>query len=45
MMWVPYVQVREPYSVVMYLAERLDVPALLDLQLPEGRQKTLTKEN
>jgi hypothetical protein len=24
--------------VVMYLAERLDVPALLDLQLPEGSQ-------
>ena len=38
---VPYLylilQVREPYSVVMYLAERLDVPHLLDLHLPEGQ--------
>jgi hypothetical protein len=35
---IAFLQVREPYSVVMYLAERLDLPHLLDLQLPEGKQ-------
>ena len=29
----PISQVREPYSVVLYLAERLDLPELLSLQL------------
>ena len=31
-------QVRQPVSVVAFLAERLDLPALLRLQLPEGGQ-------
>ena len=29
-------QVREPYSVVGYLAARLDLPELLNIQLEEG---------
>ena len=29
-------QLREPYSVVQFLAERLDLAGLLDLELPPG---------
>eukprot|EP00088_Acartia_fossae_P037123 TRINITY_DN3830_c0_g1_i1.p1 TRINITY_DN3830_c0_g1~~TRINITY_DN3830_c0_g1_i1.p1 ORF type:complete len:607 (+),score=119.09 TRINITY_DN3830_c0_g1_i1:46-1866(+) len=31
----PIAQLREPYSVVQFLAERLDLPRLLDINLPE----------
>lgn len=31
----PIAQVREPYSIVNYLAERIDIPFMLNLQLPE----------
>ena len=34
----PIAQVREPYSVVLYLAERLDLPQLLNLSLPPEEQ-------
>lgn len=32
----PIAQVREPFSTVQYIAERLDLPQLLKLQHPEG---------
>ena len=32
----PIAQLREPYSSVQYLAERLDLPKLLNLQHPEN---------
>lgn len=31
----PIAQLREPYSAVQYLAERLDLPNMLKLQHPE----------
>ena len=37
-----FFQLREPYSVVQLLAERVDLPKLLDLQLPSG---TLVGDN
>ena len=35
----PIAQVREPYTAVMYLAERLPLPQLLQLQHPEGQNR------
>lgn len=32
----PISQVREPYTPVKYLAERLDLPKLLNIQHPEN---------
>lgn len=32
----PIAQVREPFSTVQYIAERMDLPKLLKLQHPEG---------
>ena len=32
----PIAQVREPFSSVQFIAERLDLPRLLKLQHPEG---------
>ena len=34
----PIAQVREPYTAVMYLAERLPLPQLLQLQHPEAEK-------
>ena len=34
----PIAQVREPYSVVLYLAERLELPQVLNLSLPAEEQ-------
>jgi len=34
----PIAQLREPYSVVQFLAERIDLPYLLDLTLPEDEK-------
>ncbi|XP_023336867.1 guanine nucleotide-binding protein-like 1 [Eurytemora carolleeae] len=35
----PIAQLREPYSVVQLLAERVDLPKLLDLQLPSDEKE------
>ena len=34
----PVSQLREPYSVVQYLAERCNLPACLGLKLPEDEK-------
>ncbi|KAI1286144.1 Guanine nucleotide-binding protein-like 1 [Halotydeus destructor] len=34
----PIAQLREPYSAIMYMAQRLDVVAILKLQHPEGSE-------
>jgi len=35
----PIAQLREPYSAVQFIAERLDLPKLLDIELPEDERK------
>jgi len=35
----PIAQLREPYSAVQFIAERLDLPKLLDIQLPEDEHQ------
>ena len=39
----PIAQVREPYSTVGYIAERLDIPRLLKLKHPEDEEKRTVK--
>jgi len=34
----PIAQVREPFSIVHYLAQRLDIPQMLNLELPEDAE-------
>lgn len=36
----PIAQLREPYSAIQYIAERVDLPGILKLQPPDGAGDT-----